>query len=453
MPVPECGARCKSLVQRCGLCRPEETPDQIRERMVKAEEEYKNLSPFMQWVRTTKFELLTGILIMFNTVVMVIELEYRGSVQAQDRLDSTKSNDDYETPKWRVLETILYVCEHFFCLAFLSEAVLKAMSYKWKYFTTALNWIDIIVVFSAVMDLYLAPVLEGVLPDTTLIEQLRLFRLAKVLRVVRSLTLFQPLRLLVLSIASSVGALFWSIVLLGVFCMIGAIFMTQTLHTWLMDNATDSPFAQEVFSYWGTFAKSMLTMFQITMAPGAWTGPGRRCIFEVNAAYVCFFVPYGLLVSFAVIRVISALFLKQTMAAAAVDPDQAMAERAKKKDREIAALRAIFEEGDKDGGGSVTEREFCVMLQHPRVKTILNLMEIDTADAQGLFRLLDDGDGHLYRDELCAAVARIRGNAKSSDVLTLMYLSEQMQMQLKEIQELIVKGQRGRALPVAATSP
>merc|ERR1712224_86259 len=143
-------------------------------------------------------------------------------------------------------------------------------------------------------------------------------------RVVRSLNLFPPLRLLVLSIASSVGALFWSIVLLSVMQMIGAIFMTQTLFTWLMDGDSSHGPREAIFENWGTFSKSMLTMFQITMAPGAWAGTGRMCIFDVNSWYVLFFVPYGVLVSFAVIRVISALFLKQTMAAAAVDPDQAM---------------------------------------------------------------------------------------------------------------------------------
>lgn len=192
------------------------------------------------------------------------------------------------------------------------------------------------------------------------------------------------------------------------------------------------------------------------MAPGAWAGTGRMCIFDVNSSYVLFFVPYGVLVSFAVIRVISALFLKQTMAAAAVDPEQAMAEKEKKKNREMAHLRTIFEDADADGGGSLTEEEFVEVLTNPRVRTILSLMEIDTADAKSLFHVLDNGDGHLFMEEMVPALARIRGFAKSCDVIKLMYASEHIQMQLNEIQKLVANGAHGRtvgATAFAASTP
>ena len=70
-------------------------------------------------------------------------------------------------------------------------------------------------------------------------------------------------------------------------------------------------------------------------------------IFDVNSLYVFFFIPYVWGVTFAIVRVISAIFLKETLAAAESDQETAIAEKMKKKDKDINNLRKIFMEADK----------------------------------------------------------------------------------------------------------
>merc|ERR1719389_393190 len=98
-------------------------------------------------------------------------------------------------------------------------------------------------------------------------------------------------------------------------------------------------------------------MFEMTMSVSSWAKLGRLLIFDLDWKWVIFFSVYGWIVIFAIIRVISAMFLKQTLAAAAADPQAAMAEKTAKKARDVRHLRAIFERADVDENGLLSRLE------------------------------------------------------------------------------------------------
>merc|ERR1719387_2174855 len=100
--------------------------------------------------------------------------------------------------------------------------------------------------------------------------------------------------------------------------------MTQALQEFITDESEDLAVRTDADIYFGRWTLSMLTLFEITLAPGAWARIGRLLIFEVSPWFSLFFIPYGWGVSFAIVRVISALFLKQTLAVTANDPETAM---------------------------------------------------------------------------------------------------------------------------------
>merc|ERR1719375_2521585 len=93
--------------------------------------------------------------------------------------------------------------------------------------------------------------------------------------------------------------------------IIAGLFMTQLLADAILDKSFDEEFRQWLYTYYGTTSRTVLTMFQITMAPGAWGVVGRPVIEKVSPLYAWFFIIYVGGVSFAVIRVITALFLRQ----------------------------------------------------------------------------------------------------------------------------------------------
>merc|ERR1719310_2087389 len=134
---------------------------------------------------------------------------------------------------------------------------------------------------------------------------LRLFRLVKILRVVRGMRSVRPLRLLLISIWSSISTLLWSIIFLCTIQILGALLVTQLMQSSITDRAVDLALRETLYHYFGRFTYSFYTMFEMTMSVGSWAKLGRLLIFEINWMWSFFFVVYGWIVIFAVIRVIS----------------------------------------------------------------------------------------------------------------------------------------------------
>merc|ERR1719198_832333 len=100
--------------------------------------------------------------------------------------------------------------------------------------------------------------------------------------------------------------------LLFVFELIGSIFLSQLLQPFISDEGNDMELRKLVYERFGTWSRSMFTTYEITMAPGGFI-QYRTVIENVNPLVGVFFVVYGCTVTFAVIRVITALFLRATL--------------------------------------------------------------------------------------------------------------------------------------------
>merc|ERR1711879_647260 len=113
---------------------------------------------------------------------------------------------------------------------------------------------------------------------------------------------------------------------------------------------------------------------------GTFTGGWHRwadvLIFEVNELFAVFWIVFIIGINFATMRIIAAIFLKQTMAVANLD-DQRMA-IAKTKEREIMAekLLEIFTKADTSGDGLITWDEFHPMMADERIMACFETMEI-----------------------------------------------------------------------------
>lgn len=159
----------------------------------------------------------------------------------------------------------------------------------------------------------------------------------------------------------------------------------------------------------------------------------------MNFGYFFFFYAYVWVVTFALVRVISAIFLKQTLAAASSDQELVMAERLQKRDKDVARLQELFNEADKDGGGYVSLKELSVVLEDPRVRHWLASLDLDIPEIDGLFRLLDNGDGCISCDEFLSGIMKARGGAKAIDLVTLLAENAKIMKRLREMEKLAMK--------------
>jgi len=243
------------------------------------------------------------------------------------------------------------------------------------------------------------------------------------MRILRVSKTFSQLRVLIVTMISSIGSLFWSMVLLMILMYTFAVFLSQSLQ-YDLSELLASPGNEEMKLFlhnnYGTATKATWTMFEITFSGGwpTWVSP---VVAEVSTAYTFIFALYVTVVVFAVTRIITALFLKDTLARAAEDTEMMLRETARKKASCVKQLREMFNSADKSGDGYITQDEFRQLLSHPEVKAHCAVLELPVWEIEQLYALIDDGDGLVSYEEFCKGVMRIKGPARSLDVITVLH--------------------------------
>merc|ERR1719313_2248891 len=133
------------------------------------------------------------------------------------------------------------------------------------------------------------------------------------------------------------------------------------------------------------------------------------------------FVGYKMIVGFAVVKVISAVFIQQTMKVAASDDAIMITTKQRAQAKYANNLRTIFVELDRDGSGQLSAEEFQRALENPKMKSWLHALELEVNESRNLFRMLDDGDGEVSYDEFMYGAKRMKGHAQSIDLITMLH--------------------------------
>eukprot|EP00746_Dinoflagellata_sp_MGD_P147342 gnl/MRDRNA2_/MRDRNA2_79700_c0_seq2.p1 gnl/MRDRNA2_/MRDRNA2_79700_c0~~gnl/MRDRNA2_/MRDRNA2_79700_c0_seq2.p1 ORF type:complete len:427 (+),score=59.20 gnl/MRDRNA2_/MRDRNA2_79700_c0_seq2:120-1283(+) len=350
---------------------------------------------------------------------MGLQLEYQGMKSAEH------IGLEHDAGYWPNADEGFLALEHAFAICFLIELVLRFAVMGCGYFKQVLNWMDFIVVAVSVMELYVIPIVGAKTPDMGVIRLLRVCRVLRVLRMVRVLKLLPKLRVLVVAVSHSCWSLIWSMLLLGLVEMIGSIFMTMSLQSYLQDEDNDPQERANVYTYFGSFSRSCITMFEITLAGGTWGRCGRIVIFSVSRFYAIFFLGYLGMVSFAMIRVISAIFLKDTLNSSSKDGEAAMAEE-NKDPKYVKKVWTTFQMLDTHGTGTVSIHELPTLLQDPKTYKAVDRLGVEPHEVPGLFTLMDDGDDEVDFCEFLAGIMRLKNVAKGLDLATILYENKKL---------------------------
>ncbi|CAK9066434.1 unnamed protein product [Durusdinium trenchii] len=147
-----------------------------------------------------------------------------------------------------------------------------------------------------------------------------------------------------------------------------------------------------------------------------WAPAARVLIDNVSEWYSLAFIVYRCFVGFAVLNVVNAVFVQSTMKVAHADDEIVAHEKAKSQEAYRRRVSKLFWEADISGDGFIDFSEFKRLLEHPQLQVWLYQLEIETGDLEGLFRLLDDGDGEISLEEFEAGVMKLKGFARAFDL-------------------------------------
>eukprot|EP00440_Ansanella_granifera_P032352 gb/GFBE01035107.1/.p1 GENE.gb/GFBE01035107.1/~~gb/GFBE01035107.1/.p1 ORF type:complete len:671 (+),score=131.93 gb/GFBE01035107.1/:1-2013(+) len=375
----------------------------------------------------SRLDSAVGVVVLLNSFVMVSELEWQGS-------DMAVQIGLRESHGWLEAGPFFRVMEHVFTIFFVLEMLYRMHIERWKYCCKMMNLLDVFLVLTSCIDLYILTPLAaseatnsaGSTRNVILLRLMRVSRLARAVRIVRTLRLFRGLRVLVQACTSFLPSLCWSMVLLGLFMMMGGLMMGNLLQEYVSDQNEPLEDRMWVWHHYGTAYRAIYTMYEITFA-GNWPVYARPVLEKVSHYFTVFYILYISVVVFAVIRVITAIFLRDTLDAANNDAEMLVQEKLAKKAKFVKNLECVFKATDTSGDGAISEDELLAILEDPKVKAYLHALDLEVHEGSALFHLLDDGSGQVTCDEFINGLLRFKGPARAIDQIA-------MHVDLKQLQ-------------------
>jgi len=167
----------------------------------------------------------------------------------------------------------------------------------------------------------------------------------------------------------------------------------------------------------------------------AWVNSAGPMIFNVDSLFALFWIPYVIIVNFAVTRVIAALFLKQTLEVAAQEKEKVASEAKKKKDKVAKRLRQTFKLADESGDGCVSYADFLRMLQEPDVLEGLEEMELNSNEMRALVDLLSEGGHPVQISDFLHAALTMNDAARTIHMMQTSIDVARLERAVKEVSD------------------
>lgn len=251
---------------------------------------------------------------------------------------------------------------------------------------------------------------------------LRILKLAKIFRLFRVARFFRELRILILSIAVSLRSMIWAFFLLLIIVFLFSVYFCNAVGEHLRQDGTvtDTKSLQEIF---GGIDRTMFTLFKAATGGIDWTVV-TDALEDMHATPVFFFLLYFGIVVFAVMNVMTGIFVHQAMKAADEDAQLVALDESDRRRKQMDNLKQLFHSADKDHDGILTWPEMECHLWEPEAQLLLNTLGLGTSDVRTFFELVDGtgADGlhaEVRVNHFVNSLLRLKGPAKNIDVVAM----------------------------------
>ncbi|CAK9022352.1 unnamed protein product [Durusdinium trenchii] len=391
--------------------------DPLQEGLVEESEPHLVLTRgarFEAWLQSTSFDMVIAGMVFVNVLWMALKLQIDGSITGNEMgiyADPPMSKQSQD--EWQV---VTMWGDALFAGLFTLDVGIRIVILRFHFWRFWLNYVDVAVTIVSIMEVlsyYAIPIKI----NAALFRLLRIGKLARAVRMLPVTNALGSLQLLVKGLVASRGMLFWSFCLLTFLQCVAGMIISTLCRDYLLERvseAANSVEVRDVFTRYGTFSRTMLTMFEILFAN--WGPPARILVDNVSEWYSIFFLLYRCVLGFAVINVVNAIFVQQTLKTASSDEELSF--RQKEKDIQLYAskVKKLFQTMDFSGDGAINLEEFSKLVKSPKLKFWMSQLELEYHDLLSLFEFLDNGDGQITLTEFIEGAARLRGGAKALDI-------------------------------------
>lgn len=312
----------------------------------------------------------------------------------------------------------------------------------------AWNWLDVFVVVPAWVELALDlsernDGAEGGAASNFRI--IRVFKVTRLLQVVRSLRIVRfvaALRALVLSVVDTTRQLVWALILLLLVIYSFGILFTDAALEYLFAGASEGEDTTDLMKYFGTVFSSCSTLFRSILGGTDWDSAVDALV-PVGMAWVLLFHIYIAFCGFAVLNVMTGVFVNSAIKTREKDHETLMQNGVRLKD----LVAKLWSKIDATGLGQITISEFETMFEDEAMQAFFEAIEIKAVDAWTLFDSLDvDGDHTISMDEFSERCLQLHGAARSVDLYALKKQMKNLQGAQQQLAEQSARILRALAL-------
>mmetsp|Transcript_27948 Transcript_27948/g.64503 ORF Transcript_27948/g.64503 Transcript_27948/m.64503 type:complete len:936 (-) Transcript_27948:33-2840(-) len=372
------------------------TADLAIARMLELEEEKTVKASLEKFIRSQYFDSFTLGLIMLNAISIGWQTDYLA-----------RANTDKIPLVARYVEVI-------FCVLFTLELLLKMYVFRLQFFRQDVRWnmFDTVVVLLQIVEEIMNLVANSISVNFSFLRIIRILRLIRVIRLIRILRLITDLRTLVTSLAGSIKAFGWTVILLFMLIYTVAIFFTQLVtdhRLGLNDEELARP--SHLPQYFDSLGSTILALYQSILGGVSWREITSPLMSEISTSLGFVFCVYMIFCVLAMMNVVTGVFVDSALNSAKHDKEVYM----------MNSVRAMFLRKKMDLTGDMTYVEFQELLQSTEMMDYFKAIDVDISEAQSIFELLDvDSSGTLTAEEFITGCLRLQGTAKALDLTVLM---------------------------------
>ncbi|CAJ1400755.1 unnamed protein product [Effrenium voratum] len=367
------------------------------------------LQRLRMWLQSNAYDMSMAFILCLNVLWMALESQIDGlQLGSQLGLYPTSPHTD----EW---ELSFMIGDLFFTSLFALDVLVRICILQRIFFRSCMNYVDLTVSVTSLVEMTVTRLGRVSMSlNPVLFRLLRIGKLFRAVRMVHMTNMLASLHLLVKCLIASCNMLFWSFCLLTFLQCVAGLIISTLCKDFIASEMNEAQAREDVFLYFGTFSRTFLTMFEILFAN--WGPPCRLLVENISEWFSVLFLLYRCVLGFAVLNVVNAVFVQQTMKTASTDEELAF----KQKEKDIALytrkVRGLFQTMDASGDGAINLEEFAKLVKSPKLKFWMSQLELEYHDLLSLFEFLDNGDGEITLMEFIEGAGRLRGNAKALDI-------------------------------------
>lgn len=333
------------------------------------------------------------------------------------------------------------------------ELILRLINHRLYFFVNAdvrWNLLDFVLVLFSLLDLVSSLLVgrddESGSSNISYMRMLRLLKLAKILRTLRIMKVFRELGQMLESMRSCAISLFWSFVMILFVIFLFALIFLQGLSGYLREHDDVPELEQaEIHRCFGSFAAAMVSLFRAGTGGEDW-GLYHELVKLAGPIYGVLFLVFIFFFVFALLSILSGVFVEKAVAAAQPDREEIILEQRRKTMVLAHEFRHLCKLLDADHTGTISRAEFMESMKNEFVASFMAAHGIDIRDVNIFFDMVhmqETDDDEVPIDRFVEGCMTLKGMATTFDVQRLTaHLHAVQKDTLRVLQEVkaVVKG-------------